>query len=129
MINWLTARLIKTTNASAIRAYELRLEKLEAEMALSSESLAKKPDQNRSFDKSFQTAMWFLAKPCDLRDSPNPDHRKTLITLAFAAPSPYARNQGFRAAKTTSPFKALSALENGENEMAVQGVSCEPVSA
>ena len=117
-VNRLTDRLIETTSASAIRAYELKLEKLEAEKALISENLAKKPDLNRSFDKSFRTAMAFLANPCNLWDSTNPDHRKTLIKLVFAAPLPYARNRGFRTAKTTSPFKALAALESGENEMA-----------
>ena len=38
--------------------------------------------------------------------------------MVFAAPLPYCRNQGFRTAKTTIPFKVLAALSDDENEMA-----------
>ncbi len=117
-IGKLTDRLIETTSPSAIRAYETKLEKLEAEKALISENLAKKPDLNRDFDKSFRTALSFLASPWNLWDSPNPMQRKTLLKLVFAAPLPYVRNQGFRTAKTTRPFKVLAALSDDENEMA-----------
>ncbi|MEP1574422.1 recombinase family protein [Roseibium album] len=114
----LTDRLIETTSPSAIQAYETKLEKLEAEKALISENLAKKPDLNQDFDKSFRTAMTFLANPWNLWTSPNHEHRKTLLKLVFAAPLPYARNQGFRTAKTTNPFKVLAALNDDEKEMA-----------
>ena len=113
-----TDRLIETASPSAIRAYEAKLEKLEAEKALISENLTQKPDLNQDFDKSFRTALIFLANPWNLWVSPNPDHRKTLIKLVFAAPLPYARNQGFRTAKTTSPFKVLATLRDEEIEMA-----------
>ena len=38
--------------------------------------------------------------------------------MVFATPLPYHRNQGFRTAKTTSPFKVLAAISDDENEMA-----------
>ncbi len=92
----LTDRLIETTSPSASKAYESKLEKLEAEKALTTESLTKKPDINQ-------------------------EHRKTLLKRVFAAPLLYARKQGFRTAKTTSPFKVLAALNDEEKEMAERG--------
>ncbi len=117
-ITKLTDRLIETTSAAAINAYEVKLEKLEYQKALIIENLTKKPNLNQDFDQSFRTALAFLANPWNLWISDNPDHRKTLIKLVFAAPLPYARNQGFRTAKTTSPFKVLASICDDEKEMA-----------
>ncbi len=117
-ISKLTDRLIETTSPSAIKAYEAKLEKLEAEKALITENLTKKPDIKQDFDQKFRTAMAFFANPWNLWASPNQEHHKTLLKLVFAAPLPYARNQGFRTAKTTSPFKVLAALNDEEIEMA-----------
>ncbi len=117
-ISKLTDRLIETTSPSAIQAYEGKLEKLEAEKALINENITQKQDVGQSFDESFRTAMKFLVNPWNLWSSPNSDTRKTLLKLVFAAPLPYARNQGFRTAKTTSPFKVLGALGDEEKEMA-----------
>ncbi|EFL90225.1 site-specific recombinase [Ahrensia sp. R2A130] len=117
-ISRLTDRLIDTSSPNAISAYENKLDRLEAEKALIAENLAQKPDLNQDFDVSFRTAMNFLANPWKLWTSDNPEHRKTLIKLVFAAPLPYMRNQGFRTAKTTSPFKALVGISGEEKEMA-----------
>jgi site-specific DNA recombinase len=78
------------------------------------ENLAKKPESTKDFGGSFRTALAFLANPWNFWVSDNPLHRKTLLKLVFAEPLPYVRNQGFRTAKTTSPFKALAAIEDGE---------------
>ena len=117
-MNKLTDRLIETTSPSAIKAYEQKLEKLEAQKALITENLANKPDPKKNFDASFRTALSFLANPWNLWTSHNPEHRKALIKLVFAAPLPYMRNQGFRTVKTTSPFKALTSICDEEKEMA-----------
>lgn len=117
-ISRLTDRLIETTNESLIRNYEDKLEKLETERATISENLAQKPDLTHDFDTGFRTAMNFLANPWKLWVSDDPTHRKSLIKMVFAAPLPYHRNQGFRTAKTTSPFKVLAGISDGEKEMA-----------
>ncbi len=124
-INALTDRLLETTSPSVIRVYETKLEKLESEKVLISENMTKKPDLNRNFDQSFRTAMEFLANPWKLWTSDNPAHRKTLLKLVFAAPLPYVRNQGFRTAKTTSPFKVLADIQDEKSEMA-ERVGFEP---
>ncbi len=102
-----------------------KLEKLESQKALITENLANKPDPKKGFDQSFRTALAFLANPWNLWTSNNPEHRKTLIKLVFAAPLPYMRNQGFRTVKTTSPFKALASISEEEKEMA-ERVGFEP---
>lgn len=87
-ISKLTDRLIETTSASAIQAYEIGLEKLEAEKALISENQAQKQDLGQDFDKSFRTALIFLVNLWNIWSSPGPDNRKTLRKLVLAAPFP-----------------------------------------
>lgn len=111
-IGKLVDRLIETTSTLTIRVYERKLEKLEAEKALIAENLAQKHDLSQDFDKRFRTDLAFLANPWNLWDSPKPAHRNTLIKLVFAAPLQYARNQGFRTAKTTRPCKVLGAISD-----------------
>ncbi len=106
----LTDRLINTDNQAAIQAYESKLEKLESQKVLIEENLTKPITKTRDFDKSFRTAMNFLANPWNLWVSPNIEARKAVLRMVFAAPLPYVRNQGFRTAKATSPFKALRAF-------------------
>ena len=110
--------MIETDSPATIRAYEAKLETLEAERARKTETLGKSGAIPKSFERSFRTAMTFLANPRKLWLSPNPEDQRTVLKLVFAAPLPYARNQGFRTAKTTSPFKALGDIEQGEIEMA-----------
>ncbi|MBL4892523.1 MAG: hypothetical protein JKX91_12030, partial [Rhizobiaceae bacterium] len=59
-------RSIGTDSLSAIKTYEVKLDKLESQKALINENLAKKPDLNQDFDQSFRTALAFLANPWNL---------------------------------------------------------------
>jgi len=59
----LTNRLIDTQSPATIRAYEAKLEKLEAERALIAENLAQPVQTAKGFAQSFRTSMAFLAKP------------------------------------------------------------------
>ena len=114
----LTDRLIETDSPATVRAYEAKLEKLEAERAVIAEDIAKPAPTRQSFDQSFRTAMTFLANPRKLWDSPSLNDRRTVLKLVFASPLPYARNRGFRTAKTTIPFKVLGGNHDDEVEMA-----------
>ncbi|WP_148264382.1 hypothetical protein [Roseobacter litoralis] len=120
-IGKLTDRLIETDSPATIRAYEGKLEKLEAQKALIAENLTKAPTSVSDFDTEFRTAMNFLANPWNLWVSKHPKDRKTLLKLVFASPLPYARKKGFRTAKTTIPFKVLGDLSDPEKEMADRG--------
>jgi len=94
---------VETTSSSAIQAYETKLEKLEAEKILVSEKFSQKQNLGQDFDKSYRTALELHVSSCNRWIYPNPDNRKTLLKLVLATPLPYARNRGFRTAKTTSP--------------------------
>ncbi|MEM6890788.1 MAG: hypothetical protein AAGA74_16180 [Pseudomonadota bacterium] len=117
-INKLTDRLIDTDSPSVIRAMETKLETLESELASMQEKLAQSGKSLGDFDVSFRTAMSFLANPCKLWDSEHIEDRKAVLRLVFAAPLPYARNEGFRTAKTTISFKVLGGISTAEKEVA-----------
>lgn len=93
-------RLIDTESPNAVRAYESKLEKLESDKAIMRENIANSSKPMKDFDKSFRTAMAFLANPCNLWVSDRLEDRRAVLRLVFAAPLPYARNEGFRTAKT-----------------------------
>tara|TARA_B100002003_G_scaffold236179_1_gene251885 strand:- start:153 stop:1913 length:1761 start_codon:yes stop_codon:yes gene_type:complete len=118
-------RLVATESEAAVRALEIKLEKLEAKKARVAEALAGKPSGPKSFDAGFRTAMTFLAIPWKLWESNRPEDRQTVLKLVFADPLPYARNRGFRTAKTTLPFKVLGDLADPEGQVA-EGVGFEP---
>ena len=44
-----------------------------------------------------------------------------MLKLVFADRLAYVRNQGYRTAKSTLPFKALGAFYDSESEMAIPG--------
>ncbi len=95
-----------------------KIEKLEAQAALISENLAKTKPKQKDFDASFRTALDFLANPWKLWQTGRDDDRQTVLKLVFEAPIPFARERGFRTAKTTLPFKVLGDLDDEEGEMA-----------
>ena len=120
----LTERLIETDSTAVIRAYEAKLEAIDTERALVRESLQERrgmPD----FNTGFRTAMQFLSNPHKLWVSGDQRAQKTVLKLVFAAPLPYARNKGFRTAKTTMPFKALARICDANEGMA-EGMGFEP---
>ncbi len=104
-------RLIATDSTAAVRALEAKLDKLEAQKLVIAEDLKKSKPTPTDFDQSFRTALGFLANPWKLWENGNAEDRQTVLKLVFAAPIPYARNRGFRTAKTTIPFKVLGDIE------------------
>lgn len=113
--------LIATDSAATMRAIAAKIEKLEAQKALIAEDLLKLKPKTSDFDESFRTAMNFLSNPWKLWETGKALDRQTVLKLVFAAPIPYARDTGFRTAKTTLPFKLLGDLINEEGEMADRG--------
>ena len=111
-------RLIETESSAAAQALEAKIDKLEAQKALISEQLAKTKPKPRDFDTTFRTAMDFLANPWKHWEKGGEHDRQTVLKLVFAAPTPYVRNQGFRTAKTTLPFKVLGDLGEGDEPVA-----------
>ncbi len=113
----LTDRLIETDRPSTIRALEAKLETMESDLVTMREKTVQSDKSLGDFNSGFRTAMSFLANPCKLWASEHMEDRKAVLRLVFAAPLPYARNEGFRTAKTTIPFKALGGFASGQNEV------------
>jgi hypothetical protein len=63
--------------------------------------------------------MSFLANPCKLWVSDRLDYKRTVLKLVFADRLYYIRNEGFRTADLSIPFKVLADLREGKSKMAL----------
>ena len=59
------------------------------------------------FDEALGTAPDFLAHPCRFWHSQRLEDRRALLKLAFAARLAYTRDEGFRTADLSLPYKVL----------------------
>jgi site-specific DNA recombinase len=118
-------KLVQTKVQAVVTALEVRIQKLEEEQALTVEKIANCGRPLRSFDDSLRTAVSFLANPYNLWVSPHYEDKKALLKLAFPERLPYARNEGFRTANPSLPFKLLADFSGQKKEM-VPEVGVEP---
>jgi hypothetical protein len=117
-VDKLLERILDASVPSVIAAYENRVRKLEEEKIVLRERIAKSSRPASNFDNTLRTALDFLASPWNLWSSNSLDNRRTVLKLVFAQRLEYARNEGFRTANLSLPFKVLGAFECGENQMA-----------
>ena len=110
-------RIIATDTQSVIAAYEDKVKTLEANRLLIKERMASAGRPVSSFDATLRTALDFLANPCKLWYSGSLQSRRAVLKLTFADQLRYSRNEGFRTAALSLPFKALMAPGNGKNGM------------
>ena len=110
-------RIVDTDNASVIAAYENRIAEIERQKAKLSENLTKSNEPASSFEEIYRTAFSFLANPWKLWVSDRLEDRRAVLKLVFAERLPYHRNEGYRTAKTSLPFKALEDIHMGKSEM------------
>ncbi len=101
-----------------IAAYEDRIRKLEEEKIVLRERMEKVRQPASTFDNALRTALAFLSNPQILWDTGEPEHRRTVLKLTFAERLRYARNEGFRTAELSLPFKVLGRITGAESEMA-----------
>ncbi len=101
-----------------ITAYENRIERLEREKIEVTEKMANCGKPMRDFDSTLRTALGFLANPYKLWASGRLEDQRAVLKLAFTDHLVYARNEGFRTAKTTPPFNVLGGFSCSENKMA-----------
>lgn len=117
-VEQLLNRIMDVNSQTVINAYEQRIQTLEAEKVELLEKIKKSGRPVRGFDKSFRTAMQFLANPCILWNSERFEDKRAVLKLAFASKLAYSRNEGFRTPETTLPFKALGGIQLLQNKMA-----------
>ena len=116
-IEQLLDRIVEAEGASLIAAYEKRIRDLETEKALMREKIASCGKPIASFGETYRTAFDFLANPCRLWHSPRLEDRRAVLKLVFAERLPYVRNEGYRTAKISMPFKLLGSMETDKKLM------------
>ena len=91
-----------------IAAYEARIEKLERQkIRLTEQAGQTVPPQGR-LEEFIEDALTFLANPWNHYERGSFHLKRTVLKLAFAEPLRYSRNNGYRTAEVTFPFKVLA---------------------
>ncbi len=111
-------RIAETDSPALIASYENRIRSLEEQKALLGEKLRNRGQARGSFETALRTALQFLGNPQNLWLSDRLEDKRMVLKLAFATRLPYVRNQGFRTAIPTLPFKVLGGLRGSDFAMA-----------
>ena len=127
-IEGLLDRIVETSSASVVTAYEKRINRLERERLVAQEQLSTVGQPQRPFEEMFELAMQFLSNPQKLWLSDRLEDKRTLLKLTFSERLAYRRGKGFRTPKMALPFKALADFTGGKNEMA-HPTGFEPVTS
>ena len=109
-------RIVDATSASVITAYETRIDGLERQKI----KLLDQADVSKNrghLDDFIEPALAFLANPWNLYKKGNFTLRQTVLRLAFTEPLRYCRNEGYRTANFTFPFKVLAGVSTQKCEM------------
>lgn len=111
-----------------MKSYAKCIAKLEAEKLMLEEKLAKTGRSKGAFKEMFEHALMFLSTPQKLWDSGVPEHRQTVIKLAFAARPRCCRENGFSNPEYPLPFKFLGDFCGYRFGMAMNAAMVEPAS-
>lgn len=110
-------RIVNTNSNSLITAYEKIIKELDSEKILIAEKISKCGTTLGSFDEIYRTAFTFLANPHKLWTSKRLEDRRAVLKLVFVDTLSYGKDEGYRTAKTTLPFKVLGDANMGKYEM------------
>ncbi|WP_417524275.1 recombinase family protein [Marinovum sp.] len=127
-IESLMDRIVDASSPSVIQAYETRIEKLERQKIRLSEQAQKKVPPKGHLEEFIEHALEFLANPWKLYEKGGLAFKRTVLKLAFVEPLRYSREEGYRTAKTTFPFKVLAAISTLKSEM-VEPRGVEPLTS
>ncbi len=117
-IDTLLDRIVDSTSATAITAYERKISKLEREKALAVEKVATAGKPRLTLEESFEHALQFLSSPWSIWKNSDLIGKRTVLRLAFLQPVAYSRNEGLRTPNLAFPFKVLGDIYSGKSEMA-----------
>ncbi len=106
-VQTLLNRIMDAELPSVINAYEARIKNVEDEKIIIREKITNCGRPLKGYDETYRTAMCFLSNPYKLWASKQLEHKRAVLKLAFADKLTYVRNEGYRTAKTTFPFKVL----------------------
>ncbi len=109
----LVSRVVNTDSPSLINAYEEQIKEMERQKLETQETIGKLGRPLRHFDELYRTACAFLANPCFLWSSKHIEDKRAVLKLTFRERPTYVRNEGYRTAETTLPFKLLEHFGGG----------------
>lgn len=121
-------RIADADSPILVETYEKRIRLLQKQKVKMNENIRNCGRPLRSFDESYRTAFEFLGNPHKLWSSDRIEDKRTVLRLAFSEKLPYYRNEGFRTAQTSLPFRVLEGFEGGQSEM-VRPTGIEPVTS
>ncbi len=124
-VDQLLERIVDTTSASVVSAYERKIKDLEIHKAMLSDKAARTGKPVRGFSETYRTAFDFLANPQKLWLSPRAEDRRAVLKLVFAQKLAYQRGHGYRTAQVSAPFELFGDFMM-KKEM-VPGTGIEPV--
>ena len=124
-IDSLLDRIVDASNPSVIKAYETRIEKLEREK-LRLEDKAENTAAPKGYQSEFiEPALKFLASHWNIYKNGSFALQQTVLRLTFAEPLRYCRENGYRTAKISFPFRVLGDFQTQKCEM-VGDLGIEP---
>lgn len=118
-------RLIEAESSSLVRAYEKRVEEIDAQKIILREKIERGIQSRGSFQETFRTSLNFLENPQKLWVSGDLIAQKTVLKLAFDEKLRYRKNEGFRTALTSRPFRFFRLL-SADNSIMVLPIGIEP---
>ena len=104
----LVDRIVETTNNRVLNALENRIDELEKQKLILAEKAQKAARPQPTFDEILELSLNLLANPYKMWVSGDFNLRRLVLRLVFSEPITYRRNEGFRTAPTSLPFRMLA---------------------
>ncbi len=103
----LLERLVETSTAKAIAAFETKIAKLEDEKLILTEKMGQNTKPRLTLEGIFELLTTFLSSPWNIYEKGNLMVKKTVLKTVFVAPLAYDRKEGFRTPQTSIVFRFL----------------------
>ena len=116
-VEQLMDRIVEAESETLITAYESRIRALEERKVVLSEKIANCGRPLPDYQATVRTALTFLGNPQKLWASERLEDKRAVLKLVFAERLPYVRNEGYRTAGISLPFRVLEGLKGGKREM------------
>lgn len=110
-------RIVDASSPAVITAYEARIDKLERQKIRLREQAEEVIPPRGRLEEFIEHALRFLANPWNLYEKGEFAFKRTVLKLAFAEPLRYSRDEGYRTANFTFPFKVLADISTQKSGM------------
>ena len=115
-IEQLLDRIVEAESRSVIKAFEKRLEKMQADKLVLEEKMSARGGPVKPFDQMYRTALQYLANPYKLWASGGFTEKRAVVKLTFTQALIWDRKGLYRTPDLSLPFKVLGdfcGLKNG----------------